>query len=173
MERCLLKNDVRDITVKRINQLPSGSILMECHNAEQQQKIKQVLSTDKNLILKETEKADPMVMITGIEKGYKEDEFIQELIEQNQDCKIEFGEHVAEEIKFVTKKQCRNNRKENWVLQIKPKVFKWFIKNEYISFDLMKLYVQEQLLVCHCCGCLACYDFLYRSILLVVIFLLN
>lgn len=68
--------------------------------------------------------------------------YIKTRSKQNPDFKISFGENVREKIKYVTKKQCRKKEKENWILQLPPPIFKWVIKNENISFDLLKVFVQ-------------------------------
>lgn len=82
-------------------------------------------------------------------------EFLEEL--QNLNCEIvdELGYSVADKIVIITKKQCRNPTKENWILQAPPQISKWFLKKGTIFFDLVRVYVQEyfNLAVCFkCCG---------------------
>ena len=93
-------------------------------------------------------------MISGIAKGYSPEEFIKVLIEDNPQIKNIFGD-VFKKIKFVTKKECRNKNKENWVLQTKPEIFKWFLKNENLCFDLTRAYVCEYTNLAMCYRC--CY----------------
>ncbi|CAH1106178.1 unnamed protein product [Psylliodes chrysocephalus] len=144
IKQSLLKNNVNE-TIKSVNQLQSGGVIMQCNSADQQKKIKEALGSSGNFLIKENNDTDPMLMITGITKGYEPLEFINELVEQNSDIKISLGESVMSKIRFVTKKDCRNNRRENWILQMPPDIFKWFIQNEKISFDLTK---NEDALLC-------------------------
>nr|CAI5830470.1 unnamed protein product [Callosobruchus analis] len=65
----------------------------------------------------------------GISKGYENEEFVKELVRLNFDIELELNQSVADKIKVVTKRQCRNPTKENWVLQSSPEIAKWFLKN--------------------------------------------
>ncbi|KAK9719213.1 hypothetical protein QE152_g22861 [Popillia japonica] len=106
-----------------------------------------------------------MIQITGIEKGYSPETFITKLVEQNPEIKTVLGVNVHSKIKYVTRRKCRDNRKENWILQVPPAIFKWFIRNEKLSFDLTKAYneklsfdltkayVQEYVTVSMCFNC--------------------
>lgn len=148
----LKANQIRE-TVKRVKQLESGGVVMQFHNVDQQRKIKDSLSTNSNFQLKEKENTFPMIMVTGIDKGYTSDQFINELIEQNSDIKDNFGNDIKTQIKYITKKPCRDIHKENWVLQVPPTLFKWIMKGNNLSFDLMKAYVTEYFNVAICFKC--------------------
>nr|CAI5853105.1 unnamed protein product [Callosobruchus analis] len=90
---------------KNIRQLRSGAIVIESHNKTQQSKLKEILK-DKE----------------GISKGYENEEFVKELVRLNDDIELELNQSVADKIKVVTKRQCRNPTKENWVLQFSQKL---------------------------------------------------
>nr|CAI5818963.1 unnamed protein product [Callosobruchus analis] len=151
IKKSLNKENVHE-NVKRVIPLQKGGILMECYSAEQQQRMKGVLEKN-NFNLKEKKNTDPMLMFTGIERGFSPEEFITELLEQNPDIKLTFGENVSSKIRFVAKRPCRNDRKENIVLQLHPDIFKWIIKRDNISFDLTKIYVQEYYNIAMCYKC--------------------
>ena len=103
--------------------------------------------------LKNVISLDPMLMITGILKGHKPETFIQEFIADNPDILVTFGEGVEDKFKFVTKKMCKNNSKENWIFQTPPALFKWLIRNINLVFDLCPAYVQEYTNVAICFKC--------------------
>lgn len=130
-------------TFKSVKKLQGGGVLVECQNREQRAKLKETINAESGFEMKELQNKDPMIMLTGIEKGYKPEEFITALVEENPELKNTFGEDVDTKIKFITKRDCRNKRRENWIFQVDPTVFKWFIKNENINFDLTKVYVKE------------------------------
>lgn len=138
---------------KNIRQTTTGAIIIESFDKEQQQKLKNVIDSNEKFKLKESEPSNPMFMITGIEKGYSESEFLQELIRLNHEIIDELQIPVGDKIKVVAKKQCINPSKENWILQAPPTISKWFIKRRTVYFDLLKVYVQEHINLAMCFKC--------------------
>lgn len=136
--------------------MKSGAIVVESRNEMQQMKLKNTLENKTNIKVKENEQINPMFMVTGILKGYSNTEFVEELIRMNDEIETELNiDNIQNKIKVITKKTCRNPTKENWVLQAEPAIAKWFLKQETVNFDLMKVYVQEHfnLALCFkCCG---------------------
>nr|CAI5846865.1 unnamed protein product [Callosobruchus analis] len=61
---------------KNIRQLRSGAISHESHNKTQQSKLKEILKDKEGIKIKENEINDPMLVITGISKGYENEEFV-------------------------------------------------------------------------------------------------
>nr|CAI5831225.1 unnamed protein product [Callosobruchus analis] len=73
----------------------------------------------------------------------------------NSEIRKEISCTIEENIKVIAKKQCRNPTKENWILQAKPDIAKWFLKKQLVNFDLLMVHVEEHinLAVCFkCCG---------------------
>lgn len=103
--------------------------------------------------IKETDHSDPMFMITGIEKGYSEREFLDELIRLNSEIVEELQIQIEDKIKVVAKKQCRNPSKQNWLLQAPPDITKWFLKRKRVYFDLLTVHVQEHINLAQCFRC--------------------
>lgn len=58
---------------------------------------------------------DPMFEVTGIEKGFNNEDFLEEIEKLqklfNYEVVNELGQTVKDKIKVITKKQCRNQRK--------------------------------------------------------------
>ncbi|KAJ8945531.1 hypothetical protein NQ318_020376 [Aromia moschata] len=106
--------------------------------------------------IRETMKIDPMVYITGIDKGYEDEEFITELVLQNERYFEGMNiEDIKRKTKIISRRQCRNEQKENIILQTTPDIFRIIIKTEDLRFNVMKLYAEEysQLAICFkCCG---------------------
>ena len=94
-----------------------------------------------------------MIMITGILKGLSDKEFIKEFIAENLEVMDTFGLKAADLFKFVTKRECRNKSKENWIFQTSPQLFRWLIKNNNLTFDLSPVHVQEYTNVTLCFKC--------------------
>ncbi|CAH1962730.1 unnamed protein product [Acanthoscelides obtectus] len=121
---------------KNIRQLQSGAVIVESHTASQKQKLKNILKDKNDITIKTSDGIDPMFLITGTEKGYEAKEFIDELIKLNNEIEAELNYSITDKIKVVTKKNCRNPHKENWILQAPPEIAKWFLKRGQINFDL-------------------------------------
>nr|CAH7750644.1 unnamed protein product [Callosobruchus chinensis] len=140
---------------RNIRKLKSGTVIIESHSKVQQEKLRNLLREKSDISLKEIQATDPMFMITGIEKGYTDNDFVKELVRLNSEIRKEISCTIEENIKVIAKKQCRNPTKENWILQAKPDIAKWFLKKQLVNFDLLKVHVEEHinLAVCFkCCG---------------------
>lgn len=94
-----------------------------------------------------------MFVVTGIEKGFNNEDFLEEIEKLNYEIVNELGQTVKDKIKVITKKQCRNQSKENWILQAEPAISKWFLKKGIINFDLVKVHVMEHLNLAMCFKC--------------------
>lgn len=139
---------------KRVKPLQSGSIIIECQDGNQQEKLKETLEkSNQNVEVKNILNSDPMIIITGILKGYTPETFIKEFVNDNPDILNIFGQDALKMFKYVTKRECRNTSKENWIFQIPPALFKWLIRNNTLVFDLSPAYIQEYTNVAMCFKC--------------------
>lgn len=154
----LLKETVQPSDVdggfKNIKALRNGSVLIESYSKNQQNKLEQILKSKTDINVKGNQNTNPMFLIGGIEKGYNKEDFLNELIRLNSDIEIELGQNVRDKITVITKRTCRNQNKENWILQATPEIAKWFLKRERVIFDLVNVYVEEHynLAVCFKCS---------------------
>ena len=140
---------------KAVRHTKTGAVIIESHNKKQHEKLKNVLVGKSDVTVKDLQKTEPMFMITGIERGYSENEFIEELFHQNAAAHKAINTEDRKKIEVVTRKICRNPLKENWILRAPPTVAKWFLKTGVISFDLTTAYIKEclPLTICFkCCG---------------------
>ncbi|KAK9709313.1 hypothetical protein QE152_g26688 [Popillia japonica] len=103
-----------------MRKLSNGAVLIESYNPTQQQQLKDSLEKRSQFIIKQPQNIDPMIQITRIEKGYSPETVITELVEQNPEIKTVWGVNVHSKIKYVTRRKCRGNKKENWILQVSP-----------------------------------------------------
>ena len=146
--------DNKDIRAfKSVKQTKNGTIVVESYDKSQQDKLKTAINNDDKIKFKDNEILDPMFMITGIQKGFSNSEFIEELVRLNYEIEEDLQMSVRDKIKVVTKRQCRNQVKENWILQAPPTITKWFLKKRTIYFDLVTVYVQEHINLAMCFKC--------------------
>ena len=94
-----------------------------------------------------------MIKITGIIKGHSPESFMEELILENSNITTTFGSDVKNKFRFITKKDCRNNRKENWIFQTTPEIFKFLMKSKNLTFDLCTIYIEEYTNISMCFKC--------------------
>lgn len=138
---------------KNVKQTKSGTIIVESHSKVQQEQLQAAIQKIEDINAKEKLINDPMFMITGIEKGFSEEEFIEELIRLNDEVESELQTSVRDKIKVVTKRQCKNINKENWILQAPPAISKWFLKRGTVYFNLLTVYVKEYYNLAMCFQC--------------------
>lgn len=67
-------------------------------------------------------------------------EFLEELERLNYSIVEELKTSVKDKIRVITRRQCRDPNKENWILQAPAQINKWFIKKQTIHFDLLTVY---------------------------------
>lgn len=138
---------------KSVKQTRRGAIIIESFDKDQQNKLKVAMQGKEHLKIKESQNTDPMFMITGVQKGFTNEEFLEEIERLNEEIVQELGYSVRDKIQVITKKQCRNPTKENWILQAAPPISKWFLKRGKIFFDLVIVYVQEHYNLAQCFKC--------------------
>ena len=138
---------------KSIKQTKTGGILIESFDKNQQDKLKNAIRGKENIKFKDNSDFDPMFTITGINKGFSDGEFLKELENLNYEIVEGLGYSVYDKIQVITKKQCRNPEKENWILQAPPDIAKWFLKKGTVFFDFVKVYVQEHFNLALCFKC--------------------
>ena len=95
----------------------------------------------------------PAIRISGVRKGYEWSELKRIIMEENDEIKNNFYKSWMDESKFLTKKECRHKGKENWIIEVEPDIFKFFMKKGQIYFDLTVLYVEQYLEIPICNNC--------------------
>ncbi|VEN58242.1 unnamed protein product [Callosobruchus maculatus] len=68
----------------------------------------------------------PQLRVTGVNRGYSSEEFVEELLNQNPALRTELSEEINS-LKIVGKRPCRNVRRETWFLEADPSAFKKLI----------------------------------------------
>ncbi|CAG9825763.1 unnamed protein product [Phaedon cochleariae] len=152
------KNIDQDMTnegLQNIKTTDKGTIILTNKDKEEQDKIVQALSNKGDIEIKTIGGKQPRITITGVLGGYTNEEFRHEFIQQNAIILKDQKTEDIESIKVLTKRACRDSRKENWTLEMNPPIFKLLMHAEIITMDLMRLYVNEnnEVSMCfNCCG---------------------
>lgn len=141
--------------VRSIISLPSGDLMVSCIDEKQREIIRGRLKGDEMVRVREEREVKPTFMITGVDAGFTGEFVVKEIITQNQDIFAQYGNAAEEKLKVVTKRTCRDRRKENWLLEATPEVFKKIMRKQILAFDLMMVHVEEFIrpAICfRCCG---------------------
>ncbi|CAH1107378.1 unnamed protein product [Psylliodes chrysocephalus] len=94
----------------------------------------------------------PMALITGVQKGFNEEELFKAINMENE-LDILFGEEWEKEMKRVGGRNCRNPFKENIIITGPTEIIKTILKKGYLYLDLSKSYVEEYISVMLCYKC--------------------
>lgn len=137
--------------------LKSGKVILESKTKAQNEAVRQALTGVPGIKVKELTNQDPTVVLTGIEKGYDESEIISELYAQNIRIQkfLETEQLWKQNIKYLTRRECRNPNKENWTFQVTPKLFAFLEKEGRVVLDLVEVLVEERIQVTMCYRCCA------------------
>ncbi|KAH1021599.1 hypothetical protein HUJ04_011094 [Dendroctonus ponderosae] len=73
--------------------------------------------------------------LTGVAKGYSDEELLRTINEENPEIKTNFGDEMAQKLKVVHRKDCINARKENILMEADPDIFRYLVKKEIVFID--------------------------------------
>ncbi|KAJ8945526.1 hypothetical protein NQ318_020371, partial [Aromia moschata] len=98
---------------KGVRLIRGGRVCIEARDDEQLARLEREINNREGMNCRRVRNSDPMVIISGVNEGIEEGEFIREIIRGNEEL-TGTGE---DEIKIIRKIKCRNPWKNNWVLQ--------------------------------------------------------
>ena len=88
---------------KSVRKTKNGAIIVESFDKNQQNKLKLAVQGKEDIKIKESEISNPMFMITGIEKGLSNEEFLEEIERMNNEVVGELGYTVSDKIQVIAK----------------------------------------------------------------------
>lgn len=90
-------------------------------------------------------------VITGVLRGYSEEDLKEMILLENEDIDIAFGHNFRENVKEVGKRRkCRNDSKENITFKVSIEIFKYLIRKVKIFLDMGVVIFEETLNVSQC-----------------------
>lgn len=95
----------------------------------------------------------PKLTITGVVAGYVDQEAITAIYEENEDIREAFGMKFVEDTRIISKRKCRNEKKENIIIETAPEILKFIMRKGKIMIDLAATYVEEASQVTVCFNC--------------------
>ncbi|KAJ8912980.1 hypothetical protein NQ315_000037 [Exocentrus adspersus] len=127
-----------------------GKLVIVPKDNEQKLKLEENLKKVRGVEFVERKSGDPLIMISGVEKGMGDEELVGKLIRQNEQ---NFENSNAEDVKIIRRTTCRNPWKENIILRTKLENFKNIVKRGKIELDCQLHFVEEYLGLPICYRC--------------------
>lgn len=137
--------------VAAIRTLGVGRMVIEAHTEEQKDCLIEQLKDKEDIETLNLKNANPKIILIGIEKGYENNELLDIIKDQNP-ALLQYG--VGQnDLKVVSKRPCRNQYVENWVIEVKPPLFKVIMREGHVNVDLLKVRVEEANEIARCFKC--------------------
>lgn len=139
--------------IKDVGKTKDGKVILRVNSEEGAKSIEGAIELVGNLEVSRSREHEPLIMFTGLKKGWKFEEIREIILEENTDIQERFNKEWMEETIHIKTIQCRNKGKENWVIQTNLELFKHLMKRGKIYFDLMVVHVAEYVDVAVCFKC--------------------
>lgn len=108
-----------------IPKLPAGSLIVDSDSRQQQAALNTALQKyPGTFTTKELGTLHPRILLTGIDAGYTDDMLLETVIVQNPEIFGESHEHTDKGLKIVGKRPWRNPARENWVVEVRPDIYR-------------------------------------------------
>lgn len=134
---------------KGMRTIRDGKLIILAKDKEQQGKIRESLVKNKNLEVRERKAADPMLVVSGVERGMTDEDFAGKILRGTE----ELAHLKTEDIRIVKRVTCRNAWKENIVLRLDLPTFKLMVKKGKVEIDCQRYFVEEYLGLAMCYRC--------------------
>lgn len=139
--------------LKRVAETRNGNVYLEFNCEKDKAEMIKVLNKKMDLETKEVEKKiNPIMIISGIKEGWKEEDLIKEIVKRNE---IILGQdkEAEKKMKVINKRKTRTGKKENWLIEMRPEIFKIFEKVESIVIDYVIVPIKEYINLAICYKC--------------------
>ncbi|KAJ8915358.1 hypothetical protein NQ315_008245 [Exocentrus adspersus] len=117
---------------KAVRKIRDGQLLIVAKDEGQKTKIEANIRKLGNVEVREMRKEEPLLMISGVEKGQEETELVGKILRQNADVTDKTD---ADGLKIVRRVNCRNPWKENLIVKTNLETFKAIAKKGRIEMD--------------------------------------
>jgi transposase-like protein len=152
---------VRTLDIERIGgplsqMIPTkrGEVVLVSRSEEQRKMLETVLITTEGIEIGSRRKLNPVVTLTGLETGWKEEEIVEEVFQKN-DWIRNTGtmEEFKRAFKFLARKRCQKSPKENLTFAVESRLHKALIERQKIGVRLTIVFVEEMVQVPRCYNC--------------------
>lgn len=121
------------------------NLIITCPEKEDAKKLKDKINeVDKTIIAEVLLKTDPCVIFKGLDKDYTEKEFLEDIIEQNNDIKMiceKYQDKKILQVKAIITNKKTNSK--NLILQTNPEMRLHLINKKKVHLGFMRIYVED------------------------------
>lgn len=128
-------------------------MILRSNDKEQENRVEDALQKQQGLTVKDTKQHQPQLAIKGVEKGHKKEDIIDELLRQNKDIRHTLTDDNLKNTRVIAIKDTRNPYKENIIIETDPVTFRYLIRKERATLDLINVYFEEHIEVAICFKC--------------------
>lgn len=140
--------------VRMMREVVEGKVVAVFENEEDCSRVREAIQKEEGVKLGTETGPLPRLRLSGVEKGYTDEAIIRGIYEGNNEL---WGGASLEECmggaKIIYRRQCRNDYKENIVMQMKGETFKRIVKAGRVSIDLIWVFAEECLEIAVCYRC--------------------
>ncbi|KAJ8911483.1 hypothetical protein NQ315_010854 [Exocentrus adspersus] len=133
---------------KAVRRNRDGQLLIVAKDESQKTKIEENIKNLGNVEVREMKREEPLLMISGVEKGQNETELVTKILRQNADVRDKTD---ADGLKIVRRVNCRNPWKKNLIVKTNVETFKAIARKGRIEMDCVVYYAEEYLGLPQCC----------------------
>lgn len=144
------------ICIEGIKKISRNRIIMECLKKEDAEKLQMEISKVINDVdTKKLSKKKPTLIFKGIFNDFDKEDFISDIIEQNEEIKI-MSENKEHKPVFNVKKIIKNkfNDSSNYVVEVDSETRRILINKEKVKVGYQRIFVEDAIPVMQCYHCL-------------------
>jgi hypothetical protein len=131
-----------------------GSLLLVSQSEEQKKRLEETLKKKQGLQVKQMEKLNPTITLTGLGMEWKPEEVVREIWEKNEWIRRErTREQFTAEVKVLSRRVCKDPKKQNVVLTMDTKTQEECLKRKKAVVGLTLFWMEEKFEINRCFNC--------------------
>jgi hypothetical protein len=158
---CGLKSVLQQVDIKviggpvaQMSTRKDGSVVLACKSKEQKEKLEQELRKREGVTVRDIPRMNPTLTLTGLEAHWSAEEVVADVHQKND--WLHGGQPLEEFRKsfaFLTRRKCQNERRQNMVFAVEPKIHHEAMERGKVFVGLTLCFVTEEIRVKQCFRC--------------------
>lgn len=149
--RTTLQGENKEV-IKKIIQTRTGAVIMETSGGKGTKNLNKKLKETGQFVIKTVDRQNPRIIIERVQKGYTRENVKEILFLENEELTEKIDD--KEQIEIVINKP-GGYATEDWIVKLRPEIFRRVMKKGYLIFDLVKKEIREHVDVAICYNCCA------------------
>jgi hypothetical protein len=158
---CGLKSVLQQVDIKviggpvaQMSTRKDGSVVLACKTKEKKEKLEQELRNKEGVTVRDIPRINPTLILRGLEAHWSAEEVVADVHQKND--WLHGGQPLEEFRKsfgFLTKRKCQNERRQNMVFAVEPKIHHGAMERGKVVVGLTLCFVTEEMRVKQCFRC--------------------